>query len=1112
MNTLLHERSSAVVTHRNPRSNFLDCAFLACFLAIVGGVLLPTPVRADVIVAAFADVNPDMSSLDAGGDPDGSSGGRCNGLASVPGNNQIFYVASEKGGLYRTTDAGLSWSHLDGHVPQATWDVEVDPANANKIYATSFYDGRLNPITGIQVSSDGGVTWTHPPTAHPDPTLEGTPNDNTPQVGFGCANGNDRTQPSAFGIGIRPDAPNNIFVGTSCGIAISRDGGATWEFRDPNTADGVGNAARVWDVVVQGGGPTGQGIVDICGDEGHFRSTDGGLTWTTGVGLPGGRSSIAVSPDESYVLFVAAADNNIYESDDAGANWTNLGTPDSRGQGRIPFVAVNDRAGTAFDLWYGDVSLFRGGCTTPAVPAPGGANRCPAGRAVPASPPPAGWAGPFTRSAGGHDDVGDIVFDPTVAIDACPMLFSCDGGVYRNTDLGADCQNPNWEQPNRTPHALWEYGMTGVNQSGDTSEDLYFACQDNGSFGTIDLGNTNPTWNNADCCDVFDFAADANRALDPIGFFLTPPNFRLKLAGRGLVGGGTLSPANSPPGNLITFQFPEAVANFGDKQYVVVTSSGVFITTDVTAGTIVWTQLGAATDPGGCAVQVSMSGSTPTFYLQVGCNPDIGGHQIWKFTGTNPTDAWVRIDANAGQTGGVNIFAADPTDPNRLYACNTAPAGPRMVFSTDGGLNWNGNPQLDTLMTGGGIFRYRNERGPTDFTAFSGYFEPSLLAFDPENPQIVVAGGRDSGVFLSPDGGGRWALLTDPFTPGVSGIPHLSRPRFAYFDHEPADGKVRIYIGTEGRGVWRITVPCTLTCPANITQNNAAGLCGATVNYPAPTTSGDCGIVTCSPPSGSFFAVGTTTVTCTSATGSSCTFNVIVNDTEPPKINCPSDITMCNDPGQCSAKVSFNVTATDNCAVQSLVCTPPSGSIFSKGTNTVTCVATDTSGNTTSCSFNVIVNDCEPPKVTSSVATASLWPPNHDLINVGLAATATDNCPGPIAISVQVFSDESEDAPGDTHFSPDAKDIAPGTLRLRSERFGHSDGRVYLIVTTATDTSGNKGHSCATVVVPHDQSAASIASVNAQAAAASAFCQAHDGSVPPGFVMIGIGPVIGPKQ
>ena len=77
------------------------------------------------------------------------------------------------------------------------------------------------------------------------------------------------------------------------------------------------------------------------------------------------------------------------------------------------------------------------------------------------------------------------------------------------------------------------------------------------------------------------------------------------------------------------------------------------------------------------------------------------------------------------------------------------------------------------------------------------------------------------------------------------------------------------------------------------------------------------------------------------------------------------------------------------------------------------------------CSFTVTVEDQEAPQVTSSVTTASLWPPNHNLINVGFTATATDNCPGPIAIGVQVFSDESEDAPGDSHFSPDAKDIAP---------------------------------------------------------------------------------------
>src|SRR5262249_12962931 len=109
--------------------------------------------------------------------------------------------------------------------------------------------------------------------------------------------------------------------------------------------------------------------------------------------------------------------------------------------------------------------------------------------------------------------------------------------------------------------------------------------------------------------------------------------------------------------------------------------------------------------------------------------------------------------------------------------------------------------------------------------------------------------------------------------------------------------------------------------------------------------------------------------------------------------------------------------------------------------------------------------DTQPPQVTCSVATASLWPPDHRLVNIGLIVPATDNCTDAVPVDVQVFSDESEEAPtGDGHFSPDAKDIAPSTLRVRSERNAGGDGRVSLIVTTATDTAGNQAHCCSTVV------------------------------------------------
>lgn len=149
---------------------------------------------------------------------------------------------------------------------------------------------------------------------------------------------------------------------------------------------------------------------------------------------------------------------------------------------------------------------------------------------------------------------------------------------------------------------------------------------------------------------------------------------------------------------------------------------------------------------------------------------------------------------------------------------------------------------------------------------------------------------------------------------------------------------------------------CTITCPPNITVSNDLNQCGAVVTYPAPTASAGCGTVTCSPPSGSFFPVGTTTVTCSTTAGPGCTFTVTVNDTQPPSITCPPNITArtaaINDP---CVVVSFAPVAIDNCPGVTKVCSPPSMSCFPVGTTTVTCTATDASGNTATCSFTVTV-------------------------------------------------------------------------------------------------------------------------------------------------------------
>ncbi|MBK9570054.1 MAG: HYR domain-containing protein [Chitinophagaceae bacterium] len=158
---------------------------------------------------------------------------------------------------------------------------------------------------------------------------------------------------------------------------------------------------------------------------------------------------------------------------------------------------------------------------------------------------------------------------------------------------------------------------------------------------------------------------------------------------------------------------------------------------------------------------------------------------------------------------------------------------------------------------------------------------------------------------------------------------------------------------------------CVITCPANITVVNAANQCGQVVNYPAPTSNGACGTVTTSPASGSFFPVGTTTVTASTFAGPSCTFTVTVTDAQPPTITCPANMTVNNSPGFCGANVSFTPTATDNCPGVVITSVPASGSFFPKGTTNVTSTATDASGNTASCSFTITVVDNEPPAFVS---------------------------------------------------------------------------------------------------------------------------------------------------
>ncbi len=157
-------------------------------------------------------------------------------------------------------------------------------------------------------------------------------------------------------------------------------------------------------------------------------------------------------------------------------------------------------------------------------------------------------------------------------------------------------------------------------------------------------------------------------------------------------------------------------------------------------------------------------------------------------------------------------------------------------------------------------------------------------------------------------------------------------------------------------------------CPTDVVVSTDRSQCGAVVNYPVPSVSDNCpGVsVVCAPVSGTFFPKGVTPVICTAtdASGdpSTCIFTVTVNDTEPLVIACPADMVLQTYPGQCGTVVNYPApVVSDNCDPNPVVvCDPPSGSFFPIGTTTVTCTATDASGNGNSCAFEVTVENQTP--------------------------------------------------------------------------------------------------------------------------------------------------------
>jgi len=190
------------------------------------------------------------------------------------------------------------------------------------------------------------------------------------------------------------------------------------------------------------------------------------------------------------------------------------------------------------------------------------------------------------------------------------------------------------------------------------------------------------------------------------------------------------------------------------------------------------------------------------------------------------------------------------------------------------------------------------------------------------------------------------------------------------------------------------TTPPVLHLPPDA-FNEATGPSGAIHTYTATATDNadPSPTVSCTPPSGSMFPIGTTTINCTatdaSGNSTSGSFTKTVGDTIPPVLTLPPDA-MNEATSPAGAVHTFTATATDTGDPSPVVvCTPPSGSTFPLGVTTITCTATDFSGNSTTGTFTKTVVDTTPPVLTMPPdATNEATGPDGAVHT--FAATATD--------------------------------------------------------------------------------------------------------------------------
>ncbi|MBK7980660.1 MAG: hypothetical protein IPK06_11840 [Ignavibacteriae bacterium] len=677
----------------------------------------------------------------------GKVSGRVKGVAVHPTNPNIVYIGAAAGGIWKTENGGNNWSDMSGDLNLLTFGaIAIDPNNPNTVYAgTGEAMAGLNNVT---FEGDGLYKST-------DGGISWTKITN----GFGV-------QTQFSDIVVSPHNSNIILASigsgnwnnsapTNEGVWRSSDAGITWT-RVVNLGDAFDVAFHPTDVNKAYAGIGGKNA-----SGGFLVSNDAGINWTqSNTGLPAPntitRIQFSVSPSLSSTIYALLYNNVafssghntvVFKSTDSGLNWSQI----SSGvliSGTYNGSTISDQG--SYDLCL-DVNptnvdnVFFGNVEL---------SKTIDGATISfVRKTPSTFANPGAWDAPIHVDIHKIAFAPS---NPNIIYIGCDGGIYKSIDGGL-----NFTDINNNLNTVQFYNIA----SDPNNENiLYGGAQDNGNFSTSNKGATD--WEFETSGDGMHCFVDYNNSNNI--FMSTQVGNLLKSSDGGINWVQADNYYNSAAWNAPYWQHPTTSTTI----YAAIngrlrrsTASGALTTWSFLSGLISGYHISS----------VAQSPITPDNLIAISSyyksDPPIHKSIDGGFSWTDITSNLLASFTHKS----INKVVASPTDANTFYLCRVSYNDGQVLKTTDFGATW------------------------IDISGNLPKISHNDLFVDPLNTNHLYVA-NDFGVYWTNNGGNDWHKLSN----GMPFVPVLD------FDFYENGSKRLLRAASHGRGIFEMQIDSPL--------------------------------------------------------------------------------------------------------------------------------------------------------------------------------------------------------------------------------------------------------------------------------------------------------------